>query len=468
MAHGSPKTFEEALAIFESLEQELYLSGWAINGVYVWKLLRFQVFHDYRMMHGLAQEAHPEAKRLRKTKFQLIKEFPGRFIARNPFMASRRRTERVVIPHSRKRQCAGQLVDPISLRAWSGSRTNTSLVLDRTSPLDPVPLPGSPDYEVMARLGWIAHQAVRVTLSSEDATRINAIQKQLGGNLTKSGLSLEERVIRTVGRFIGLRFVYRALFQKIQPRALYVVVGYFLEAPIAAAQELGIPTAEFQHGSTDRGHLGYDYVGWKEVPYFADHLLTWGEAWYRYTELPQNCKVHPVGAPHIEAPMRQAQQENVRCERQLLVLSQGPVGESLMEATIQFARLCPHWDIVVRPHPGESALSLRAYLRGLDKNTADRIRVDNTSTMAEASSQAGVVFGVNSTALLESLLGGCKVALLRLPNTAAYFQPLLEDGNAFAVASGEELADCVEDLKKGSARSYFAEVVEDVCTLVEI
>lgn len=465
---SKPTCFNEALEQFERMEQELELPIWMVNGVYVWKLLRFKVFSQFRMCHGLTEEAHPETRRLRKTKGQLVKEFPGRFIQRNPYRASRAKTDRIIIPSSRKQWMAEQLLEPYSVRAWVGANEARSLVLDRTSPLDPAPLPGAPDFDVMARLGWIARQFVRVHIDESDRNRMRSIQQRLGTDLVTNGRSFDEQILRAVREFVGQRLVFRTLFWKTQPKALYVVTGYGREAPIAAAQEQGIPVAEFQHGSMDRGHLAYDYRGWEKVPYFADYLLTWGEAWYRNTALPQHCKLHPVGAPHIELPMREAVLKSVRYEKRLLVLSEGRVAEDLMGAVIQFSRLRPDWEIVVRPHPSESVSSLSSHLQSLDSELSKRIYVDKEPSLAQACSQVSVVFGVSSTALVECLLVGCKVVMLRLPSAAPYFQPLLDDGEARAVLSGEELADCIEVLPQGTARNYFAEPVEDVCRLVEM
>ncbi len=449
------------------MEIDLDLPSWQINGVYVWKLVRFTLFRQFRMDHGLAGDAHPEAKRLRKTKAQLVKEFPGRFIKRNPYRASRGKTDRIIIPHSRKHSMGDRLVDPISARAWLGQIEARSLVLDRTSPLDPAPLPGAADYDVMARLGWIARQFRRVRFDEGDKTRIRSIQQRLGTDLVTDGWSLDEQVLRVVRGFLAERAMYRTLFWKTQPRALYVVAGYGLEGPIAAAQERCIPVAEFQHGSMDRGHLAYDYRGWAQVPYFADHLLTWGGAWHRDTALPRECMVHAVGAPYIETSMRHTGQGCVRREKRLLVLSQGSVAAKLMEAVIVFSRLRPDWEIVVRPHPSESVSSLSSYLQSLGGDIGGLIQFEKETSLGQACNQASVVFGVCSTAMVESLLGGCKVAMLRLPSAGSYFQSLLDDGDAHAVQSGEELAGCIESLPKGSARSYFSDPVEDVCRLVE-
>lgn len=461
-------SFEEALKQFEYMEKELELSEWQIKGVYVWKLLRFSIFSEYRMLHGLAEEGHPEVSRIKKKKSQRVLEFAGNFFVRNPFVARSKYTDRIVIPSSRKQLLGDELVDLVSCRAWSGDLEKRSLVLDRISILYAKTITGKSDYAVSSYLGWLIGKAQKIHLTDQDNVRIRAIKNYLGKNIENvRKVSLDARVVEAVRWFIGKRIVFQSLFMKTKPKAIYVVCGYGLEAPIAAAKELGIPSAEFQHGSMDRGHPGYDFVGWERVPYYADHLLTWGESWYRDTAIPKECSIHQVGAPHIEDAIREARQSNYRQEKKLLVLSQGAYGKMLMEEVVEFAKRRDDWLIVVRPHPGESIELLNSYILGVDSRVFSRIKLERDSSLAEAAGSAEVALGVHSTALIECMLAGCKVAIMRLPNADACFQPLVDDGNACVVKSGADLSECIDDIPLGTARGYFSEPIEDVCSIVE-
>jgi len=462
-----PSSFEDALYHFEHLEKRLDLASWRIHGIYVWKLIRFPLFRQYRLFHGIGETAHPESQRLRKSKVQLIKKFQTQLIFRNPFFFSNSEARRVVIPHPRKRLYEGKLVDPISFRAWADSQANDSLILDRTSPLDPTSLPNAPDNDVMVRLGWIIGQLMSFRLSQNDVERINAIQRALSDDLKIDGLNLQQFLVKNAKAFKGQVIAYKAFFRFIKPKGIYLVISYGCEAPIAAAQELGIPTAEFQHGSMDRGHLGYDFADWDSVPYFPDHLLAWGEAWFSECALPRHCKTHLVGAPHLVSAICEAQNLIKRQERSLLVLSQGPIGGKLLASTVEFARKRPDWNVKIRPHPSENDINVKRELYLLDSTVAKKIEISSAESLAEASNQASVVLGVNSTALLEALLAGCRVAILRLSESASYFQPLINSGNAQIVLSGKDLADRIDDLPIGSARNYFSDPVTDIFPLVE-
>jgi hypothetical protein len=127
---GKPENFRQALEVFEDLESGLDLPAWIIKGVHVWKMLRFPMFSQYRQHLGLMHAVHPEADRLRKSKAQLVWDFPKPFIFRNSLFMAGRGVDRVVIPHARKRRHDSRLVDPISYPAWRPPYEETTVVLD--------------------------------------------------------------------------------------------------------------------------------------------------------------------------------------------------------------------------------------------------------------------------------------------------------------------------------------------------
>ena len=459
----NPKTFEEALTAFETLEGELGLADWAINGVYVWKPLRFSMFSTYRQHLGLTQAAHPEMQRLRKSKARMIWDFPKPFLFQNPFFIASRSTQRIIIPHARKRDYDGRRVDPISYPAWRSPHDQTATVLDKTNPLNPTLLPGSSSFEVLVRLAWIRRQAVRVRLDPKDRRIIRELSQRLFDDTNAS--TLESQVRKAVKSFIGLRSVFTALLKRTRPSHLYLVVSYGLEPLIASARDLGIKTVEFQHGSIGRGHLAYDFKDWPNVPYFPDRMLAFGTDWFRSCHFPKSCTIDPIGYAPLEDALVEASGRIDRQSKQILVLSQGPIADQVLAHASRFAAHRPDWQVVIRPHPSESAEHLRQQMTTIA--VTENWRVEKEPSLQEHTAASAVVFGVNSTALVEALLAGCRVAILDADNSAGYFDSLAMDGHARKVKDGEELADVVDVLPVGSARGYFAESVDDIVAHVE-
>lgn len=463
MPTSQPTTFDEALETFEALEQELELPDWTINGVYVWKLIRFSIFSEYRQHLGLMETVHPEAKRLQKSKARIIWESPKKFTLRNPFFMAGRSTKRVIIPGLRKRYYAGSFINPISYRAWQAPYDQNATVLDKTNSLNPTPLPDAPAFEVLANLAWIRRQAARVRLKEEDHKKISGISQKLFDDKKKS--SVEFRLMTAYKAFVGLFSVFTAFFKKTGTSHLYVVCGYECQAPIAAARKLGIETVEFQHGSIGRGHLGYDFKDWSHTPYFPDRMLAFGTDWFKDVHFPSSCYVDPVGYPLLEDAIADAAKHVDRDPQQLLVLSQGPIADEVLEHAATFAAQRPDWRVVIRPHPSESPTQLTENMKRI--TTSDNWRVEKEPSLQQHTAACAAVFGVNSTALIEALLAGCRVALLDTPSSAGYFDHLAREGHAAKVRDGAELAAAIDDLPYGDARGYFSEPVQDVAAHVE-
>jgi hypothetical protein len=462
-----PETFEEALLRFEALEARLELPAWRVGHVFVWKLLRHTVFQSYLEAHGLAGAAHPERERHRRSKLRRIASFPLAFVRRNPFLTDPRGVQRIVIPHERKRLVAGRWVDPLSHSVWGGPARSSSLVLDRVSPIDATATAGTPSYEVLLGLAWSRRRAFSARMRKEDEVRADDVDASLWPPGGVRAVTMRERAEHAASAFLGMRSVFGSLLRRTRPRALYVVVGYGKEAAIDAAREQGVATAEFQHGALGRGHPAYDYSGWPEVPYFADTILAFGLEWFRDVSLPTTIRRIGIGAPHIEGPIHAASQGIERDGRQLLVLSQGTVAADLLRELATFMTLRPDWRVVVRPHPSEQPETVRGLLRSQAPDAVDRVVIENERSLAEQAVGCVAAVGVNSTALIEVMLAGCRIAVMQFEGAASYFRRLAEDGHARLVHSGAHLAECVDDLPLGSARGYFAEPTRDVAALVE-
>lgn len=277
--------------------------------------------------------------------------------------------------------------------------------------------------------------------------------------------ALEYQVKKAVKSFVGLRKVSTAFLRRTRPSHLYVVWSYGCEAPIAAAQDLSIATVEFQHGTIGRGHLGYDFKDWQAAPYFPDRILAFGPDWFRDVHFPKSCSIEIIGYKPLEELIAEANQQTERCPRQLLILSQGPFADQLLQHAASFSALRPDWEVVIRPHPSENPDQLRRQMAAIA--TTANWRVEKQPSLQEHTAASSAVFGVHSTALIEALLAGCRVALLNGPTSGGYFDALARGGHAAQVRNGEELAQVIDNLPGGSARGYFASPVEDIVAYVE-
>lgn len=468
MEKQSLKTFSEALFDFEKLEQKFDLPSWRINNVYVWKLVRFKIFSEYTIACGIGSDSHPEKKRLNKNKIRKTLDFVRHIIFRNPFFFRKSGVTRIIIPHDRKRIINDKAVDPISYSAWSGKYNSTSVVLDKISPIDYRELKEFPSFFVIKKFSDFYKLFIKFKFSSKDIEIIGEIENYLKKtSKTEKSFMLKNKIQLSIENFLAQKRIFKYYLSRINPSYLYLVVSYGKESIIAAANELHIKTIEYQHGSLGRGHLGYDFKNWLFVPYFPEIILGFGNNWFIDVSIPEHVKVLPVGAPQLEASVNQSLKQFIREKNLLLVFSQAPSMDQLTSALAEFCDNRPDWNIIVRPHPSESIDNLKQALERKMKNKTKRIIFDKSTLLTDQAARANVAFGVNSTALLEALLCGCKVAILGTEAGGQYFQKLIEEEAAFVVNDGKELASSIESLPKGSARDYFNKPVDDVILLVE-
>lgn len=461
-----PSSFSEALLRFETMERELGLPSWSIDGIWVWKLLRFEVFSTYLKTHDLEDLAHPDTAK-KESRLKILARVISRLVVRNPFLLRPKKVARIVITQSKKQMRKGRFADQISLRAWEGNLETNSLVLDATSPLEPYQLKNKPSGEVLLALGWLLGKLRNFPLSEGDLFKIRKIQATLSEDLHIGGLSLENYLPRRMQGFQGGTRAYKALFRLTRPKAIYFVCGYDHEAAISAAQTLGIKTVEFQHGTMGRGHLGYDFKGWGNVPYFPDHILAWGQDWFRTTSFPGRCRIHLVGAPHIVEAINEARMRISRQPKMMLVLSQGTVRKKLLAAAVEFANLRPDWTVKIRPHPTEKSVDFMGEIRSIDPNHSQSIKVDSLQTLAEATGEASVVFGSNSTAIFEAIEAGCSAVILWNSELPSFFRHIVQRGEMQRVLNGKDLANKIDSLPPSPRGGYFSPAVDDVVKLVE-
>jgi hypothetical protein len=202
---------------------------------------------------------------------------------------------------------------------------------------------------------------------------------------------------------LPLRYAsYRRLLRKMGTRLLIAegacYGGAANAAMIMAARELGIASAEYQHGQISSGHDGYNFApavrqhrAYRET--LPDTLLTYGSWWSEQVNAPV-AKV-AVGHPHRAETLRSGKVHARR--KSLLVLGEAFDTQMYLEMCEQLARTCTDYEVIFRPHPLE-----RAVVRGLG-NRSSSVRVDLNDDIYDSFGETEVLLGEVSTALFEAV-----------------------------------------------------------------
>lgn len=197
---------------------------------------------------------------------------------------------------------------------------------------------------------------------------------------------------------------YRATLRRIEPRVLLVAGGCYgpAAALIAAARELGIVTAEYQHGAISAGHDAYNFAPaiLESAAYrrtLPDHFLGYGAWWNDQINAP--IAKLAIGNPHRTARLAESVPRDASFA-DLLFLSDGVEFEQYLalaqavepEAAQRGLR------VVVRPHPLE-----RTQVTARHGEAVGRVRIDHNIDLYTSLRSARAVVSEVSTGVFEAV-----------------------------------------------------------------
>lgn len=451
---------------FLEFEQTLGLEDWEYKGVKIWKLLRMTLWEQYRSL----LEGRPPTPKKRRPKVKKIFFYGLNLLLANPFLVFKRK-KRIVLAHDREVIVNGIPSDPTSSRALLGTPKSENLILFTSPGSCAHYQAGQKSNFLPNELGILISKFFGFSRSPVDMTFVGTIIENLFGLVadepTKHLLKtrLARQVIEEQRRFRGASISYGLLFSLLRPKYLYLVVSYGREGAISAARAHGVETIEFQHGFAGRGHPGYDFEGWKEVPYFPDQFLSWGPGWLHNTSFPTQSTVHYVGSSFI-SNLAEKVRLSEASKNTLLVMSQGESSRHLIECAIDFARLRPNWRVTLKLHPKENLTDFEASEIGQDVTEAKITVVEGQ--LYDLFAKHDIVLGDNSTALVEAAYAGCKVAILRT-KFRDFSEELCNNGVGTGVKSAKSLVETIYQITPGAnIDTYFSTPIYDISYLTEV
>lgn len=262
----------------------------------------------------------------------------------------------------------------------------------------------------------------------------------------------------TARKIAGLPFRYRAyrrLMRKVRPKLLLGSSHcYGIHAPlVAAARDLDIVVAEYQHGAISAGHDAYNFApqifasdAYRRT--LPQYLLTYGSWWSAQVRAPVECV--EIGYPARDDKLRQRVQTESSVKT-ILVLGDGIEFDLYLDLAraIAHAMAGQGFEVALRPHPMERAAAVERY--GL---LVDSVRIDVTPDIYASFRNAHTVVSEMSTGLFEAV--GLVRCIIMLDTAKARFafpqhpfttassigeaiDIIRRDGAAISVATATEL-----------------------------
>lgn len=458
---GSVRTVRDLCELIWLVEREFNLLDLDVSGVKVWQYTRMEIYYYLAELSGVFIEAHP-VKRSTRSLFANLPQLLKELVVDNPLWLAFRKVDEVVIEHPRSLMFEGQQVDIYTHTYREALRSSGKSVVSLNR-LDLSAALKSADRNRYSLACWpllfLAWRRIKpYGLSADALACINQVSIRLSCELGRE-VSLAPILSRSIGKFKFYTALYRGLFKAIKPEKLTVVIGYACGDAIFAAKQLGIKTAEIQHGTFSAYHLGYSYPGrTTEVELFPASMMIWGAYWMRLVQMPiaeENRSV--IGFDFFNRKLA-ALSPAVKHNAELVVISQGALGDKIAACVYEYCAGLQGYKIFYKLHPSEyERWHEYPYLEELARSGVIEIVTDQYDLYALLK-HAGVQIGVFSTALYEGLALGCQTILLDLPGVE-YMAGLVDAGMASLVNDSPsfKLALNVQSVPVNGASEIFGE-----------
>jgi UDP-N-acetylglucosamine:LPS N-acetylglucosamine transferase len=438
-------------ALFEKvlkIEEHLSLLDWKIDGIYIWEVIRYQVFNEILRKKSLFGVAHA-SKINNIDKIVALPTFAYNSITKNPLIG--KKVDVLIFDHPRKVKVGNDYID-IYTEYLAQDLENkgqsfeiieedylkehfASTFLNKRKYLD--------SYffhtlllkvKLKKDMGFFSHKEFirKVDLRLKHEFRVN--------------LNLEKMIQEELMKFKLKYKYYYDILKKKKPKQIFIVVGYTHTFIIKAAKDLGIKCIEIQHGVISEYHLGYRYSEPKKVTYFSDSLYTFGEYWTKNMTLPDYCKIEEYGFGYLNNQLNNYIYSSKK--KQIVFISQGTIGKSLSEIAVKIAKQHNDYEVIYKLHPGEYNIWKKEYKKLFEAEKCMNLKIidNNDVPLYKILSESIIQVGVYSTALYEGIALGCKTFLYSTYGVE-YLEDLLNNKVAFSFNNSDGLSNLINQME---------------------
>lgn len=454
------KASEIAEKLFE-IEQELDLFNQQIQGIYFWKLIRFEVFIQLSQKLGVYEQAHLKEFNSIFDKIKAL--FPK---IKNTYLHSvftrNSKVDVLIVEHGRK-----VLIDDGYVDIYTEHKVNelehagaSYEIVDKlhVGRHYHKPSKNRSYFEGITISYLIKNFLKQVKFTQYEEKFIKAIEDNVkevfGVNIGKKVL-LQKRI--TV--FYNKKIQYINMLKKRAVKQVYLVVSYGHEALIAACQELGVECVELQHGTMNYYHVGYSFPYNEKIPYFPDKLELFGKYWQDSTPLPLKPEdISISGYTHLNNML--INYKDFKKEKNRVVfISQGTVATQMSKVALELAKENSHIEVYYKLHPGEFGRWRNEYKYLQKAAMFENLHViENEIHLYELMAMSEFLVGVYSTAIFEGLTLQCKTILLDLPGVE-FLEYLIKEDIVKMARNKEDVLKLMQndDFKKIDRDYFFKE-----------
>lgn len=443
------------------IEEKFNLLNKKINGVYFWKLIRNNIFHEVSKQNNLFGQAHtsPSSKFIDKLLY-----LPKVLINTHLYGALKRDSQKdvLIFEHPRKVKVNNEYIDKYTDYLSENLNDKNYEIISRSDSITHFKSSNENRLFINKNHYLLYYFLVNLNINNlyfkeTDKRFILNIQKIIESEFDVK-LDLLNYVLKNIKKFKAKIIYYDKLLKNKKPEKVFLVVSYGASALIEACKINDITSIEIQHGTINKYHLGYSFPNNSNIPYFPDQIHLFGQYWRDSTPLPlKKNKLTNYGFPYLEK--RLAGYKNYsKIDNQVLFISQGTIGKKLSETAFEFAKNNKNYRIIYKLHPGEYDRWQQDYkiLNRAVKLDNFKVIANNNINLYQLFAESGYQVGVYSTAIYEGLTLNCKTVLLDLPGVE-YMEYLIEEDIVRLAKNAEEIFQFIreDNFEQNYNKNYF-------------
>jgi len=424
MKSNPPNSIEEHCNFVLYLEYKYNLLDFEIDGVKIWQYLRVEL--DYKLAQEVGLYEQPHTILSRKSKIQSLLRYLKNTLFDNIFTLKKAKT--IIFADPRVVEIDGEYID-IYTKYLIDELEDKETILEIEYPYLGKHEKKRQKYTNYA--DWIILLSQinlffeKVEITSSQYQRVQLIEDEIN-SFYHSNINLIDFFKPRIKRFKATYKVYQKVFKTVNPNRIFLTNSYGKAPLIKSAKDNNIEVIELQHGILGKYHMGYSFPNRdRELDYFPDKLYVWNSFWKELVSLPISDENIVVDTFRYYNYQKNIYSKVKRKENQVLVLSQGALGNAIAEAILRnYDRFSTH-EIFYKLHPGEYD-RWESYKALVELNKFENVKiVKNDYPLYYLFATSAIQIGVFSTAIYEGIEFGCHTILLNLTGIE-YIQQLIE------------------------------------------
>ncbi len=214
---------------------------------------------------------------------------------------------------------------------------------------------------------------------------------------------------------------YKLVFQRIMPKIVFVAQGCdgsHMACKLKVLRDLGIPSAEIQHGLISRAHFAYNYAPtvchstiYKE--YMPDFMMLFGTFWKDLVRMPVQLEVLGSANFNRNFHAESREEENIEDRNSVLILPSDL--DRYMGLISYIHQELPEAKLYIKVHPTK-----KPQYDVLRKMENEQIRVYIKENIYDFLKRTKFVIGDDSTVLYEAAAMGKKVFIWKSVHSASF------------------------------------------------